>query len=257
MPGPETRLRSDTRMPRTLQLVVSYDGTEFHGFQRLSRARSVQAVLEAAWREVTGEAARMVGAGRTDAGVHALGQVVSLRTGSGLPTRRVALALNGVLPPDVRVRRAGERDDAFHARFSAVQRTYRYLIRRRGRPSVFLDRFSLLETGSLDTEAMRETARLLVGCRNFQSFGSPGPGRHGVRHLRRAVVRECDGWLIISFTANAFLRSMARLLTERLLAVGRGEETPEDVEQRLMAADRRQGGKAASPRGLYLARVDY
>lgn len=244
-------------MPRTLQIVVAYDGTDFQGFQRLTSGRSVQGVLESAWRSATGETVRTVGAGRTDAGVHAFGQVISLRTGSGLPADRVALALNGKLPRDIRVRYARERDDRFHARFSARQRTYRYFVRRVGRPSVFHDRFSLLEPRPLDMEAMRAAGRLLVGTHDFRSFGSPDPGRTATRDLRRVAFRGWGPWLILSLTANAFLKGMARTLTAQFLAVGRGELTARDVWDRLQAQDRGVAGKSAPPNGLYLARVDY
>jgi tRNA pseudouridine38-40 synthase len=199
----------------------------------------------------------VIGAGRTDAGVHAAGQVVSLITESGLPTDRVALALNGRLPRDNRARWARERDDRFHARFSARQRTYRYAVRRAGRPSVFLDRFSLLETRDLDLDAMRKTADLLLGSHEFRSFGSPEPGRTGVRDLRRVGFREWGCWLFVSLTANAFLKGMARTLTAQLLSAGRGEVSPLGVADRLKEEDRGVAGKAAPPNGLYLARVDY
>lgn len=246
-----------SNLQRTLSLTIAYDGTDFQGFQRLSAGRTVQETVETAWREVTGEAVRAVGAGRTDAGVHATGQVMSLRTASALPVERAALALNGRLPPDVRVRGARERDDTFHARFSATARTYHYLVRRHGRPSVFLDRFSLLASGPLDVEAMREAARPLLGSHDFRSFGSPEPGRTAVRAMRRIAVRECGGRLVISLTANAFLRGMARCVVAQLLAAGAGRLTAGDMEQRLRARDRNAAGKAAPPNGLYLARVHY
>ena len=244
-------------MSRTLQLVVSYDGTDFLGFQRLTRGRSVQGVLEAAWQAATGETVRTVGAGRTDAGVHAFGQVMSLRTECGLPADRVAFALNGRLPRDMKVRRAHERDDRFHARFSAEQRSYQYFIRRVGRPSVFQDRFSLLETRRLDVDAMRDAARLLLGTHDFRSFGSPDPGRTGLRDLRRVAFREWGPWLIVSLTANAFLKGMARTLTAQFLAAGRGELSPRDIWDRLQTQDRGVAGKSAPPNGLFLARVEY
>jgi len=242
---------------RTLQLTVEYDGTDFQGFQRLSAGRTVQGTLEAAWREVTGEAARTTGAGRTDAGVHALRQVVSLRTEAGLPLANTARALNGRLPPDLRVRAACERDETFHARFSATERTYRYMIRRAGKPSVFQDRFSLLVREPLEIAAMRQAAERLLGSHDFRSFGSPEPGRTSVREMRRIAVREAGAWLVISLTANAFLRGMARCLVAQLLAAGRGALSPDAVQDRLRAQDRSTAGKSAPPQGLYLARVRY
>lgn len=242
---------------RTLSLVLQYDGTDFQGFQRLSRGRSVQGELEKAWKALTGEAVKTVGAGRTDAGVHALGQVVSFRTEAGIPTGKVVAALNGRLPRDVRVRRVSEREDAFHARFSAVSRTYLYVVRRAGRPSVFADRYSLLVTGRLDIDAMRVAGEAVLGTHDFRSFGSPAPGRTALRRLERVVIRERGAWMVIEMTANAFLRGMARTLAAQFLGVGRGELTPDNVRERLEAQDRGAAGKAAPPNGLYLARVKY
>lgn len=242
---------------RTLCLVLQYDGTDYKGFQRLSRGRSVQGELERTWREVTGETVKTVCAGRTDAGVHALGQVVSFRTEAGIPTEKVVAALNGRLPVDVQARRAAECDDAFHARFSAASRTYLYLVRRTGRPSVFADRYSLLVTGRLDKEAMVRAAGPLLGTHDFRSFGSPAPGKPTVRRLERVVYRQRGQWLVIQMTANAFLRGMARTLAAQFLGVGCGEVAPETVRERLEARNRGVAGKGAPPNGLYLARVKY
>ncbi|HEY3412976.1 MAG TPA: tRNA pseudouridine(38-40) synthase TruA [Armatimonadota bacterium] len=242
---------------RTVQLIVAYDGTAFHGFQRLKHGRTVQGVLEAAWLSVTGETARLTGAGRTDAGVHALGQSISLRTEARIPIERIPRAMNGRLPADIMVRRAHERRDGFHARFSATQRTYRYFVRRCGRPSLFWDRYSLRETGALDVPAMRETAAGLLGTHDFRSFGLPQPDRSSLRDLRSVRFREWRGWLIISLTANAFLKGMARSLAAQFLEVGRGEASPLEIWTRLHACDRGVAGKAAPPNGLFLARVEY
>lgn len=242
---------------RILQLIIAYDGTAFRGFQRLKQGRSVQGDLESAWLDLTGEAARLTGAGRTDAGVHALGQSISLRTGSRIPAERVPLAINSRLPSDIRVRRSQERGENFHARFSATQRTYCYFVRRCGRPSVFWERYSLLETGMLDVPAMRETAAGLLGTHDFRSFGSPQPDQSPLRDLQSVRFREWRGWLIISLTANAFLKGMARTLTAQFLEVGRGDASPLEIWSRLQACDRGVAGKAAPPNGLFLARVNY
>ncbi|HEY3267382.1 MAG TPA: tRNA pseudouridine(38-40) synthase TruA [Armatimonadota bacterium] len=242
---------------RNIRLVLAYDGAAYQGFQRLKSGRSVQGELERAWRDLTGEAARTVVAGRTDAGVHALGQVVSFRTGAGIPVNRAATALNGRLPGSIRIRTAVEVDHAFHARFSATARTYQYFVRRRGRPSVVYDRFSLFAPGELNVPAMRRTGALLIGSHDFRSFGSPEPGKHGVRCLRSVRFKEWRGWLIVSITANAFLTGMARCLMTQFLEVGRGGATPDEIESRLKACDRNVAGKPAPPNGLFLARVEY
>lgn len=241
----------------TVQLIVAYDGTEFLGFQRLSNGRSVQGTIEAAWLDLTNEAAKTIGAGRTDAGVHAFGQSVSFRTRCTIPTNRIPTALNGRLPSEIQVRKAVDRGDAFHARFSARERNYQYFVRRSGRPSPFWDRYSLLHTRELDLAPMRETAGLLSGSHDFRSFGSPDPGRSSQRDLRSVRIREWRNWLIISLTANAFLKGMARALVAQFLEVGRGEVTPLEIWERLRMCDRGVAGKAAPPTGLFLARVDY
>lgn len=250
---------SRTRNPesRTLQLIVAYDGTAFQGFQRLTQGRSVQGDLEAAWRQLTGTTDRTTGAGRTDSGVHALGQSVSLHTKAAIPADRVSIALNRRLPADIRVRSAVDRDERFHARFSATQRTYHYFIRRSGRPSVFWDRYSLLDTRSLDIGGMAMAAKALLGTHEFRSFGSPDPNRSSVRDLRSVRFKEWRGWLIIGLTANAFLKGMARTLVAQFLEVGRGDASPLEISDRLQACDRGVAGKSAPPNGLFLARVDY
>jgi tRNA pseudouridine38-40 synthase len=242
---------------RTLQLIVAYDGTEFRGFQRLKQGRTIVGEIEAGWQGLTGRADRIIGAGRTDAGVHAFGQSVSLRTEARIPTDRVAAALNGRLPADIRARRAAERNDEFHARFSATQRTYQYFVRRTGRPSVLWDRFSLLETRALNVGEMRLAAECLLGSHDFRSFGTPDQGRPSQRELRYVRIREWRNWLIISLTANAFLKGMARTLVAQILEVGRGGATPRDIWNRLQACNRGVAGKSAPPSGLFLARVDY
>jgi tRNA pseudouridine38-40 synthase len=254
---PTSNIQPPTSSTRTLQLTIEYDGTDFRGFQRLSAGRTVQGTLEAAWQGVTGESVRTVGAGRTDAGVHARAQVVSLRTQAGIPADRAAAALNGRLPADIRVRRARERDATFHARFTATGRTYRYLIRRGGGASVFKDRYSLLVTDPLDVPAMREAAEPLLGSHDFRAFGSADRGRTAVRRMRRITFRETGGWLVVSLTANAFLQGMARCLVAQFLAVGRGVVTPIEMYSRLAARDRNAAGKGAPPNGLYLAHVEY
>ena len=247
---------------RTLKLTIEYDGTDFKGYQYQRQGeRTVQSVLQ----EVLGtllprEQPTLYGAGRTDTGVHALGQVVSFQTESALPLERWAIALNSLLPPDVAVARAEEVPDDFHARFSARRRTYGYLIWTRRTRSAIWNRYSLHHRRPLDLEAMRLAAKPLLGDQDFASFArqSSKPNASTTRTLHRLSVRRVPNGLLVTASANGFLRTMVRNLVGGLLAVGVGEQTPDTLSEILSLRDRsRNPIPPALPQGLFLLRVDY
>ncbi len=247
---------------RRLKLTVEYDGTDFHGYQVQGKGeRTVQSVLgEAVSTLVPRETITLYGAGRTDIGVHALGQVVSLETESLLPIERWGIALNSLLPPDLAVAKVEEAAPDFHARFSATQRTYGYLIWTRRTRSAIWGRYSLHVRRTLDIDAMREAAALLVGTHDFASFARAGgnPGRTTTRDLRRLSVRPMRNGLLVTATANGFLRTMVRNLVGALVTVGTGELPPVALEEILALRDRaRNPIPPAAPQGLCLLRVDY
>ena len=247
---------------RRLKLTVEYDGTDFRGYQTQGKGeRTVQSVLgQAVATLVPREEITLYGAGRTDVGVHALGQVVSFETESGLPTERWGIALNSLLPPDLAVAKAEEAAPGFHARFSATQRTYGYLIWTRRTRSAIWGRYSLHVRRPLDVAAMRETAMLLVGTHDFASFARAGgnPGRTTTRDLRKLSVRPMRDGLLITATANGFLRTMVRNLVGALVTVGTGDLPPEALEEILALRDRAHNPiPPAAPQGLCLLRVDY
>jgi len=247
---------------RTLKLTVEYDGTEFSGYQRQGQGeRTVQSVLEETLKRlVPREDITLYGAGRTDIGVHALGQVVSLQTESSLPLERWAIALNSLLPPDAAIAKAEEAAPQFHARFSAKQRTYGYLIWTRRTRSALWGRYSLHYRGDLDVDLMRQAAQPLVGVHDFAAFARYGgnPGRTTVRDLSRLSVRRVPNGLLVTATANGFLRTMVRNLVGGLIAVGSGKAQIETLEEILATRDRVLNPIApAAPQGLCLLRVDY
>ncbi len=247
---------------RTLKLTVEYDGTEFSGYQRQGQGeRTVQSVLEETLKRlVPREDMTLYGAGRTDIGVHALGQIVSFQTESTLPLERWAIALNSLLPPDVAVAKAEEAVPEFHARFSAKQRTYGYLIWTRRTRSALWGRYSLHYRGDLDVISMRQAAKPLVGVHDFAAFARQGgnPGRTTVRDLRRLSVRRVPNGLLVTAAANGFLRTMVRNLVGGLIAVGSGKVPAETLEEILASHDRVLNPIApAAPQGLCLLRVDY
>jgi tRNA pseudouridine38-40 synthase len=247
---------------RTLKLTVEYDGTEFSGYQRQGQGeRTVQSVLEETLKRlVPREDMTLYGAGRTDIGVHALGQIVSFQTESSLPLERWAIALNSLLPPDTAIAKAEEAAPEFHARFSAKQRTYGYLIWTRRTRSAIWGRYSLHYRGDLDVSLMRQAAQSLVGVHDFAAFARYGgnPGRTTVRDLRRLSVRRVPNGLLVTATANGFLRTMVRNLVGGLIAVGSGKAQIETLTTILATRDRVLNPIApAAPQGLCLLRVDY
>jgi tRNA pseudouridine38-40 synthase len=221
----------------------------------------VQSVLEKALGSLYGRPIVFHAAGRTDTGVHALGQVVSFEADARIPAERLAIALNSQLPRDLAVRSAEEADPVFHARFSAKARTYGYLIWTPRTRSAIWGRYSLHIRRPVDLGLMHEAAGLLVGQKDFASFARGGgdPGPTTVRDLKRLSVRRVGSDRIrVIVTANGFLRSMVRNIAGVLLEVGYGDLPLSAVEEILAAKDRTKNPVApAAPHGLCLLRVDY
>jgi len=247
---------------RTLKLTVEYDGTDFAGYQKQGQGeRTVQSVLEDAVRRLIPESDVVLSAaGRTDANVHALGQVVSFQTESRLPIERWAIALNSLLPDDLAIVQAEEAADGFHARFSARSRTYAYLIWTRRTRSALWGRYSLHIRRPLDIDLMREAAQSLVGVHDFAAYARSGdPGPTTVRNLQRLSVRPLsDGKIVVVAQASGFLRSMVRNLVGVLVSIGAGDRPPEVAGEILATRDRTQNPCApAAPQGLCLWKVNY
>jgi tRNA pseudouridine38-40 synthase len=247
-------------MARTIRLTLAYDGTGFRGWARQPdpATRTIEGVVAAALERVVREPVKLAVAGRTDAGVHAAGQVASFVTASSVPPERLQKALNGALAPEVVVRDAREAPEGFHARFSASSREYVYRILERALPDPFTARFVWHRSGHLRLRPMREAARLLVGEHDFASFcRHPGGDRPTVRVLRRLTVARQGEVLTIRSEANAFLHQMVRTLVGTLVAVGDGILEAGAMPAILDARDRGVAGRPAPARGLTLERVNY
>ena len=247
-------------MLHTIKLVLAYDGTDFHGWarQRDPAVRTIEGVVSERLAHVLREDVRLSVAGRTDAGVHALGQVASLITEGRLAPERLQAALNGSLAPEVVVLHAAEAPDGFDARFGAAAREYRYRIDTSPLPDPFSARFVWHRPGELSILRMRSAARHLIGEHDFTSFcRHPGAGRSTVRRLERVSVVRSGDRIELGFRANAFLHQMVRSLVGTLVTVGEGKLEPGQVPKILRARDRSAAGQVAPPHGLTLERVIY
>jgi tRNA pseudouridine38-40 synthase len=243
---------------RNIKLVVEYDGTGFSGWQRLSRGRSIQAEIEKALHAVTHEKVNLIGAGRTDAGVHALGQVANFNTESALPIVRIPPGLNAHLPEEIRIVGAEEVGSEFHARYSATGRTYRYAVLNRPWPSAILRYRAYHVPFALDVEAIAAALAMLRGRHVFTAFRAVGSSeRSTVCDLRKADVARSGEMVIFTFEADRFLRHMVRLIIGTMLKVGQGKLTPNAVAEILAGEDNQRAGPRAPAHGLYLVKVDY
>lgn len=248
-----------SRHPGRIAFGVEYDGTGFHGWQTQERGvRTVQAVLEQAIARVADHPVRVHCAGRTDAGVHALGQVIHFDTGARRSERAWVLGTNVNLPPDCSVVWARPVDAAFHARFSATARHYRYrILNRPTRSALGRDR-ALWVHQALDLARMREAASHLVGEHDFTSFRAVAcQAKSPIRRVHYLDLEARGGLIELRIGANGFLHHMVRNIVGVLVAIGRGEAPTDWTRELLEVRDRTLGGVTASPQGLYFVRVDY
>ncbi len=238
-------------------IVVEYDGTRYCGFQIQARGQTIQSELERALGAVTQEQRRVVGAGRTDAGVHARGQVAHFKTNWRHSWAELRQALNALLPGDIAVRELVPVAPDFHARHSAKSRWYRYSVFNRPLRSPFAARFAYHLPASLDVGAMNAAAECLLGEHDFAAFGQSPSGGHTVRRICEAHWRRDGDWVLFDVGANAFLRHMVRSLVGTLLWVGTGKIDPAEFAGILRGRERSAAGVTAPPQGLCLERIVY
>lgn len=245
-------------MNRNIKLIIEYDGTPFSGWQRQKRRPSIQAEIERAIKAVTGEKVNLIGAGRTDAGVHALGQVANFETDSSLEVGRFPSATNAHLPPAITVLAAEEVPLSFHARYSATGRTYRYVVLNRRSPSAILRNHAYHVMAPLDIEAMAAGLESLRGRHPFTAFRGIGSRETStVCDLHLAEVARRDDLVIFTFEADRFLRHMVRMIVGALLRVGMGKLPPAAISTLLADEDSQKTGPTVPAHGLFLVRVTY
>jgi tRNA pseudouridine38-40 synthase len=247
---------------RTFKLTLAYDGTAYAGWQLQPGKPTIQAALETALQKITGEPIRAAASGRTDAGVHALGQVVSFRSETALSCETLCNALNAELPRDIAAIEVRPAADGFHARRDCVRKRYRYLIHDGSVADIFRRRVAWQYRHSLDAGRMSRAAQAFVGTHDFRSFESRWPQRSSsVRTIYEAIVERGRGerahLITLEFSGNGFLYNMVRAMVGTLVEVGRGTRPETWPAEVIRAGTRRAAGMTAPAHGLFLVRVDY
>jgi tRNA pseudouridine38-40 synthase len=239
---------------RNIVLGVSYDGTDFAGFQKQRGLPTIQGEIEEKLAKCLGERVRVIAASRTDAGVHAKEQVINFLTSSPVPVEKIPRILNDRLPSSIRIIWSREMGISFHSRFSAKSRIYKYFLLNKAVVSPFLSRYALIFPQELDLEAMREAGKMLEGVHNFSAFT---PERtKTVRNLIRFDIKKKHDIIIFTLEANAFLKGMARNLVGLLLQIGRGKY-PLSVVEECLEGKRSALNLTVAPQGLFLWKVKY
>ena len=243
---------------RNLKLTLACDGTRLVGWQRQAEGDSVQGLLEDALARFEGAAVTVHGAGRTDAGVHALGQVASVQLTCAHDVTTLTRALNAQLPEDVRVLAVEDVSPQFHARFAARSKTYRYQVRHGTIADPFERAYVWHMPERLRVDAMRSAANVLIGTYDFAAFQSIGsPTRDSVRTVTQSTLTDDDGRMAYEISGDGFLRHMVRAIVGTLVEIGRGFREPESMASLLRGSARGDAGPTAPPQGLFLVRVDY
>ena len=244
---------------RNIKLLVEYEGTDYAGWQAQKNGPSIQGSIVEAVKRLTGEDATVFGASRTDAGVHAHGQVACFNTASSIPLPNFRSGLNMFLPADIVVNEAIEAPFDFDPRRRSLGKTYVYRVLNRPYPSALLRRFAWFVGRPLDIDLMRDAARHMIGEKDFTSFrAAESDSLHSMREVRSVIIRAADGGVIeFEVKGNAFLRHMVRIMVGTLVDVGRGRISPGDIPMIIDARDRCSAGMTAPPHGLTLMSVDY
>jgi len=247
-------------MRRNFKLVMEYDGTGYHGWQRQKEIPTIQGTIETQLKTMTGQSVTVIGSGRTDAGVHAFNQVANFVADTKLTPDIFKKGLNGLLPADIVIKECQEVDDAFHARYDALSKTYDYHLLNRPVRAALLRQFAWHIRKALDESAMRVAMECLKGEHDFSAFEAVGsPRSHSVRTALHAdlTAKDSKGYLVFSIEANGFLRSMVRNIVGTLVDVGIGKMSPEGFQDVLTSKDRKQAGITAPAQGLFLREVKY
>ena len=243
---------------RNIRLTIEYDGKEFNGWQKQPNKLNIQGNLEKVISDLTKEEIEIIGSGRTDAGVHALGQVANFKTNSNIPIEKFAIAINSRIKQSIRIKKAEEVDERFHSRYNCKRKTYRYIINTSETGIAIYRNLEYNIKMQLDVKKMQEAVKFFIGEHDFSAFKSSGTSsKSSVRTIYNAKVEQDGERIIIELTGNGFLYNMVRIISGTLVEVGLNKIKPEDITKIIESKNRQNAGKTLPPCGLYLVSVEY
>ena len=243
---------------RNIKLTIEYDGKDYNGWQKQPNKLNIQGEIERAIFNILHEEVELIGSGRTDAGVHALGQVANFKTNSNFPIEKLPLAINSQLKNSIVIKDAVEVDERFHSRYNAKHKTYRYIINNSRTGTAIYRNLEYCYPFKLDVEKMKQAAVFFEGEHDFKAFKSSGTsGKNSVRTIYKAQVRQEGEKIIIELTGNGFLYNMVRIIAGTLLDVGIGKIEPNEISNIILQKNRQKAGKTLPAHGLYLVSVLY
>ena len=252
-------LRKGIKIMRNIKLVIEYDGKEFNGWQKQPTKLNIQGEIERAIKQITGEEVDLTASGRTDAGVHALGQVANFKTNSNIPIEKIPIALNSNLKKSIVIKSAEEVEERFHSRLNCKRKTYRYIINNSKYGTAIYRNLETHIPMKLDIQKMKEAVKYFEGEHDFKAFKASGTSsKSSVRTIYKAEVIEAGNERIyIELTGNGFLYNMVRIISGTLVEVGLGKIEPNEIKTIIDSQKRENAGKTLPPQGLYLIKVEY
>ena len=243
---------------RNIKLTIEYDGKEFNGWQKQPNKLNIQGTIEQAIKCITGEDVELNASGRTDAGVHAIGQVANFKTNSQIPIEKFAIAINSNLKKSIIIKKAEEVDERFHSRLSCKKKTYRYIINNSEEGSAIYRNLETHIPQKLDIEKMKQGIKYFEGEHDFKAFKASGTSsKSSVRTIYEAKIYNNGEKIFIELTGNGFLYNMVRIIAGTLVEVGLGKIEPQEIENIIKSGKRENAGKTLPPNGLYLLEVSY
>ena len=243
---------------RNIKLVIEYDGKEFNGWQKQPNKLNIQGEIERAIKQITGEEVDLTASGRTDAGVHALGQVANFKTNSNIPIEKIPIALNSNLKKSIVIKSAEEVEERFHSRLNCKRKTYRYIINNSRYGTAIYRNLEMHIPMKLNIQKMQEAVKYFEGEHDFKAFKASGTSsKNSVRTIFETNIYQKENRIYIELTGNGFLYNMVRIIAGTLVEVGIGKIEPKDIPEIIKEGKREKAGKTLPPNGLYLVKVMY
>ena len=255
----DENLRKENSVMRNIKLVIEYDGKDFNGWQKQPNKLNIQGEIERAIKQITGEEVDLTASGRTDAGVHALGQVANFKTNSNIPIEKIPIALNSNLKKSIVIKSAEEVEERFHSRLNCKRKTYRYIINNSRYGTAIYRNLETHIPMKLDIQKMQEAVKYFEGEHDFKAFKASGTSsKSSVRTIYKADVIDAGNERIyIELTGNGFLYNMVRIISGTLVEVGLEKIEPNEIKTIIESKKRENAGKTLPPQGLYLVNVEY